>query len=59
MLDWIENEKYRLAAKRLCQKLNEKQVYFSGRIHAKLYFHVSSVLTHENKMSYDDVHNLS
>ena len=59
ILDWIENPKHRQAAKRLCHLLNEKEITLNGRLKAKLFFHLSSILHHGSKTAMAGVHFLS
>jgi hypothetical protein len=40
MLEWIENRKHRLAAKRLCRKLNQLNIKMVGPSNLTLSFHV-------------------
>lgn len=50
ILDLIENKKHRAAALRLCQILNQKNLYLIGRIKLKLFFYISTIpLRGENK----------
>ena len=59
ILDWIENPKHREAAKRLCHLLNPKEITLNGRLKAKLFFHLSSILNHGSKTATAGVHFLS
>jgi len=40
MLEWIENRKYRQAAKKLCRKLNQLNIRMVGPLNLRLSFHV-------------------
>lgn len=40
MLEWIENRKYRQAAKQLCRKLNQLNIAMVGPLNLRLSFHV-------------------
>ena len=40
MLEWIENSRFRKAAKRLCLKLNQMNIRMVGPLHLRLSFHV-------------------
>ena len=40
MLEWIENKKYRQAAKQLCRKLNRLNITMVGHLNLRLSFHV-------------------
>ena len=40
MIEWIENRKHRLAAKRLCRKLNQLKIKMVGPLGLTLSFHV-------------------
>ena len=40
MLEWIENGKYREAAKTLCRKLNQMNIRMVGPLNLRLSFHV-------------------
>lgn len=40
MLEWIENRKYRQAAKQLCRKLNQLSIRMVGPLNLRLSFHV-------------------
>jgi len=46
LLDWIENEKHRLAAEQLCHKLNRIGVLFAGRLNVDLFFRISKFPHH-------------
>jgi hypothetical protein len=46
ILDWIENEKHRAAAEKLCHLLNEMRIVMAGRLKLKLFFRVSVVPHH-------------
>lgn len=43
ILEWIENRKYRQAAKLFCHKLNQKGVRMVGGLDVKLSFHIARV----------------
>jgi len=49
ILDWIENKKHRVAAERLCHRLNQKGISLVGRLNVKLFFRVSRIPHHGSK----------
>lgn len=59
ILDWIENQKHRQAAIRLCQCLNQKEIILNGRLKVKLFFRISCILHHGSKTATAGMHFLS
>ena len=59
ILDWIENQKHRQAAIRLCQWLNQKEIILNARLKVKLFFRISCILHHGSKTATAGMHFLS
>ena len=43
ILQWIDNNKHRQAAEKLCHKLNQKAIRMVGGLNVKLSFHIAHV----------------
>jgi hypothetical protein len=51
ILDWIENEKHRVAAEQFCRLLNEREIIAAGRLKVRLFFHMSRLPFHGSRFS--------